>query len=147
MGLGNISQRDIARRAQISKTLVANISRKLQLGVTLSPQHRGNCGRKPVLTPHGMHILSKVAKHDRTATNEVIKRKMVEAGVQISTRTVRRRLIDLEFNSRRPVQKLKLTESMMKKRLEWAKEYQHFIEDDWKKVYCSCFNLINCTFC
>lgn len=86
------------------------------------------------MTPRGERTLSKVIKEDRTATNSFIKNKLQASGIQMSTRTLQRRLNDLGYNSRRPVKKPKLTIKMKENRLKWALKYKNFTVEDWKQV-------------
>ena len=58
-------------------------------------------------------------------------------GVQVSARTVRRRLVESGLRARRPRKKPKLTPAMIKKRYEWARHHKNFTKDDWSKV---CFS-------
>lgn len=100
----------------------------------LTPKRTGNCGKKRILTPRGERILTKIVLEDRLASNDDITEKLESSGIKMSKRTVQRRLHDLGYSSRRPAKKPKLTPKMMEKRLEWAKKYRNWTEDDWKTV-------------
>lgn len=138
----NISQREITKRVKVSKTTVANVKKKMDLLLPLKPQREGKCGRKHSITPRGKRILKKIVLEDRRLTNEQIKNKLQESGVNVSTRTVRRDLKEFGFESRRPVKKPKLTEKMMKKRLQWCRKYKDFTEDDWMKIHSYGFSVL-----
>lgn len=132
--LGNLSQRQIATKTGVSKTSVANVIQKLKTDKTLTSKRTGHCGRKRIMTPRGIRKLTQIIKNNRTINNENIKTMLCEAGVTVSSRTVRRRLKELKYNSCRPARKPALTENMKKKRLAWAKKYKNFTVEDWRKV-------------
>jgi len=69
---------------------------------------------------------------DPRETGDDLKRDLVGHGVDDSSRTVRRRLIDAGRPARKPVTKQLLTLQMRRKRL--AKRYRHWTKDDWSKV-------------
>ena len=55
-------------------------------------------------------------------------------GVKIDSPTVRRRLLECGRKARRPVRKQLLTIPMKKKRLAWARKYQNWEKEDWRRV-------------
>jgi site-specific recombinase XerC len=56
------------------------------------------------------------------------------AGAQISSRVVSRRLSEFGFKSRHPLENPKLTPAMRKERLARAHKYKSWTKDDWRKV-------------
>lgn len=62
--------------------------------------------------------MKKICLQNRFATTKVIKSQLQDAGVNASERTVRRKLIDLNFKACRPAKKPKLTAAMKAKRLK-----------------------------
>ncbi len=71
-----------------------------------------------------------------------IKSKLESQSIKTSERTVRRKLLDLKFNACRPARKPKLTDVMKKKRLQWAKAYQHKDVSFWKSASIASYNVI-----
>ncbi|CAG4951888.1 unnamed protein product [Parnassius apollo] len=61
----------------------------------------------------------------------------MDASVNASERTVRRKLKELDFKACRPARKPKLTAAMKAKRLKWAKQWQDKDVDFWRSV---CFS-------
>jgi len=57
-----------------------------------------------------------------------------ELNIDISKRTIQRRLREAGIRKWRAVQRALLTKSDAKKRREWAKKYQHWTSEDWRKV-------------
>ncbi|GIY63120.1 hypothetical protein CEXT_205441 [Caerostris extrusa] len=54
--------------------------------------------------------------------------------IQVSWRTVQQRLREFGLRARKPYLKPKLTQVMIKKRLECARKYKNFSVKDWKRV-------------
>ena len=57
-----------------------------------------------------------------------------DESIQISQRTVQRRLAEVGLMVRKPTRKQKLTKAIMTKRLRWARKYRIFTDEDWKRV-------------
>lgn len=72
-----------------------------------------------------------LATKDENATSSKIQQKMEEKGVEISARTIRRRLQEAKGKYSRPILKPLLTEKHRHQRLNWAKKHKNF---DWNKV-------------
>ena len=64
-------------------------------------------------------------------TSELISTRMKRKGVQVSSRTVRRRFNEFGFSYSAPLLKPLLTETHQLKRFEWSRKYMQF---DWNKV-------------
>ena len=63
-----------------------------------------------------------------------LNKELHDAGIIINVSTVRRWLLEAGRRARKPIKKQLLTTAMMKKRLAWAKKYQHWTTEDWRKV-------------
>ena len=61
---------------------------------------------------------------------------MEATGVNIDV-SVRRRLLECGRKARRPVRKQLLTSPMNKKKLAWARKYQNWEKEDWRRVLVS----------
>ena len=85
------SGRAIARKQKISLCAVQEIIKKAR--ETGSVNDRPRCGRPASTTPRQDRLLSHLSLSDRRATSKILKRELVDAtGVDVTTRTVRRRL-------------------------------------------------------
>lgn len=128
------SQREIAKRLQISQKSVSRISQALKNGHDYSPARQGKCGRKSKVTPRTQRKLVQMAKYNRRATSQDLKKSLEKYGVDVCTSTVRRKLINAGLPARRPRKKAKITPAMAKKRLNWAHEVKTRFGNDWSKV-------------
>lgn len=128
------TNREISRRLEVSEASVRRIKKKIELGEELSPKRKKKCGRKPLFTPRSERSLKKICLQNRFATTKVIKSQLQDAGVNASERTVRRKLIDLNFKACRPAKKPKLTAAMKAKRLKWANQWRDKDVDFWRSV-------------
>lgn len=128
------SQRDIAKLCKVSQTSVRRISTKVRRAQPTGPQRKGRSGRKKAITPRGQRYLKSLVLENRRMPHKDILQKFRESGCLVSQYTMRKSLYEMGFKSRRPVKKPRLTERMVKARLEWAKYYSQFTLDDWNKV-------------
>lgn len=129
-----LSQRQIAAKAGVSRTSVRRLIQKLKSNESYDAARKGHCGRKCLVTPRGKRSLRNIAKEFRRATQSDLKNKLAEAGVNVSLHTVRRNLYNMGFKCRRPVRKPRLTPAMVKKRYEWACAHKHLTAEDWRIV-------------
>ena len=67
----------------------------------------------------------------------MLRKDLLSSGVNVSSSTVYRRLIECGRMASRPVKKQFITATMKKKRLDWAKKYRNWISTDWRKVLLS----------
>ncbi|GFS90089.1 HTH_Tnp_Tc3_2 domain-containing protein [Trichonephila clavipes] len=61
------------------------------------------------------------------------RRKLFATGVSVDSSTARRRLIEASRFARKPNEKQLIMPAIKKKRLDCARKYQSWIEQDWKK--------------
>lgn len=130
----SFSQYEIAGVVGVSRSSVENIKTKMDLGVSLDPKRKGNCGRPRNTTPRTDRIIRGICTENRKLPVRLLTKKISEQGIGVSQRTVQRRLAEIGLVARRPARKPKLTASMIKKRLDWAHKYKHFTIEDWKMV-------------
>lgn len=128
------SQREIARRLNISQKSVSRINRATNTNTIYESSRVGKCGRKPKLNERLKRKLKNMVLNNRRSTKKQLAEEIKSYGVIVSPRTVLRTLKDEGLNARRPRKKQKITPAMAKKRLEWAKGLKHWTQDDWKKV-------------
>ena len=129
--------RQIALKCGVSKTSVSRINKKLEHGSSGTPKRKGRCGRKRRTTVQDDRSLVRLSQCNRKLTSRRLMVEINVSGVQMSSRTVRRRLIEAGLRAYRPRKKPKLTATMMKKRLQWAKQFANWTVDDWNRV---CFS-------
>jgi transposase len=135
----SLTQREIAKKLQVSPQLVNTISKSLGRGLSISPKRKGACGRKRLSTARDDRKLIALCVGNRKATTRQLAFDWTMSGVAASRRTVSRRLFASGLKSRRPRKKPLLTPSMIKKRLNWAKAHATWSAEDWSKVS----NLLN----
>ena len=105
-----------------------------------SPARVGKCGRKTKLSPRTQRKLVEIARNNRTATSQDLKKSLEKYGVYVCASTVRRKLISAGLQARRPQKKAKITPAM--ERLNWAYEVKSQFADDWSKVKKPYYNLL-----
>lgn len=135
-----LTQCQIALKCGVAQSVVSSIKKNMQHGSTGTPQRKGRCGRKRISSKQDDRALARLSKANRKMTSRRLMVEMNTSGVQMSSRTVRRRLIEAGLRAYRPRKKPKLTTAMKKKRLLWAKQFATWTEEDWKRV--SCLNVL-----
>lgn len=131
---GNHSIREISRLQGVSPYVVVQISKKIKENSSVTSTKRASCGRKKKTTPRADRKVVSIAAANRRAPLRELHKMVHDAGVDISDRTLRRRLKDANFQCRRPVKKPRLTARMKKARLAFATEYSQVSIEYWKKV-------------
>ena len=71
---------------------------------------------------------------DPRKTSDAIKTTLGEKGIEISSSTVRRRLLEVGRKAYRPVKKQLLTKTMKTKRYKWGLKYKNWTTEDWRRV-------------
>jgi transposase len=130
-GVG-LSQRVIASRLHISKTAVYNALRLEEEGDVL---RRSNTGRKRKTTPRDDRLFKNIVIRSPHAGSARIAQTAKDHGINVSARTVRRRLSE-EFKlvARRPAKKPMMTEKQRRARIKFCKEYRTKSADWWDRV-------------
>lgn len=131
------SQAQIATKLGVSQKSVSRIKRKLSFGLGLEANRSGKCGRKRLSGVRDDRVLIRKCLQNRKATSMMLNLEWYQTGVHVSSRTVRRRLVDNGLRARKPLKKPKLTPTMTRKRLEWAKIHRLWTPEDWSRV---CFS-------
>ena len=75
------SQREIAKRLQISQKSVNCVSQAVKNGHGYSPARVGTCGRKTKLSPRTQCKLVQIARNNRRATSQDLKKSLEKYGV------------------------------------------------------------------
>lgn len=130
----NLKQREIAAKCRVSQSAVSKVLNRFRQSGSLETNRKGNCGRKRSSTVLDDRSLLRKSRKIAHLNSVNLRREMSARGVDISARTIRRRLSEHSRPARRPVRKPFLSKAMKKKRFEWAKAHQNWTLDDWKKV-------------
>lgn len=128
------SQRDIAAIAGVSKSVVNRIKIKIDNKKPLEANRVGKCGRKRITTPRTDRKIRNICLENRKKSVARLTTMINDEGVKISERTMRRRLVEENLMGRRPSKKPRLTDSMKKKRLQWARQHRNMTVADWSRV-------------
>lgn len=131
---GQYSQREISRLEGVSVQTVHRIAILNRENIPTTSSGRPFGGRKSITTPREDRKIIKIALANRRLSSKDIQKKLAEEAVQVSERTVRRRLYAAALKCRRPLKKPRLTPKMKQARYNWAKEHQDYSVDDWAKV-------------
>ena len=128
----NLSQREIARRLNISPATITVLKRRLQFG-SASPKRRGRCGPKRKTTVQTDRWLSRYSQKNRRLSSNQLKQELINRGCNISSSTVRKRLLADGVGAYQPVKKPHLTARMKRQRLQWAKQFEKWTAEDWER--------------
>lgn len=130
---------EIAKKVGVSQPSVSRIRQKIAAGKGLSPRRSGKCGRRRATTTRDDSLLVRECRKNRKASSRQLQGMLEQHGVAVSSRTVRRRLLDAGLRACRPLKKQKLTKQMKKKRLKWAIEFESWTTEDWEQVKTATF--------
>lgn len=119
----------IASKIHCSKSTVIYWVQKYRENEDLSDESRS--GRPRVTTAKQDEQIVNIAKKEHDITSAQIQQNMEQRGVEISGRTIRRRLHEAGGKYTNAISKPLLKEKHRGNRLEWAKRHQNF---DWNKV-------------
>ena len=93
------------------------------------------CGHPKLLNCEHQKILKKIVQANNHQSAEQIKNKFQEkAGIQVSTKTIRRNLHELNIFSRIPASKPLLNDKQRENRLNWCIERKDWSIRKWKSV-------------
>lgn len=126
--------RFIAQLTNVSVGAVHKIKKSLCDNFDQGSNRKGRSGRKRITTSRDERQIEKICLNNRKTPIKLLTREVQSAGINISQRTLERRLKDQGFSCRRPAKKPRLTDAMVKKRLAWAKQFKDWTEEDWEKV-------------
>ena len=129
-----LSIRQISEKMKIAKSTVGDILKRDEDTGEPSTLRRGKCGRKRKTTPHDDKVIIRNSVKDPKKSSTDLRRDFSSAGVNVSSSTVRRRLLEVGRFARKPQPKQLLTSVMKTKRLRWARKYVGWTTDYWRKV-------------
>ena len=129
------NQREIASIVGVNQSTVSRILKQARTIGTLSPKRKEKCGRKRKTSTRDNIRILRESKKDSRRTSYMLRKDLLSSGVNVSSSTVRRRLIECGRMARRPVKKQLLTANMKKKRLDWAKHTETGLQPIGEKCF------------
>ena len=127
------SERNIAAKMGCSKTAVHSAIKKFETEGVFSDFKK--TGRPRKTSKRDDNLMKLIVKRSPTSSCKKIQANLLRKGCKVSLSTVSRRLSkEFDLKSYKPAKKPKLTSAMKKKRLDFARRYQNWTVDDWKKV-------------
>jgi transposase len=131
--------RQIATQLWISHTTVVRVKHQANID-----QENPKRGRKPVINDRLARTISRKVLCGELSDAAKAKKYVEDiTGTSMATQTVRNVLRNQGLKAFHKVDKPLLTRAHTKKRLEFAKRYQHWTVDDWKRVIWSDESKIN----
>lgn len=129
---GNFSMREIARRLNCDHKTVSRTWQRYQE----SGDHRtlyGNCGRPPKFDERQMRQIKRsCVASPRSSAADLLNQ--IGASGDCSVRTMQRTLNKIGCKAVKPGRRPYLNDNQVRRRLQWAREHQHWTVDDWKQV-------------
>lgn len=129
-----LEQKEIAKIMDVSATSVARIKKMYKNGENLQAKFKGRSGSKRITSERNDRMILKHILNNRKKSTHHINNIIRESNINISNRTLRRRIKEFGLANRRPTIKQKLTKTMMKKRRAWGNKYKCFSVSDWQNV-------------
>ena len=128
-----LSQVKIAKELKCSRCAVQTTIRRFR--ETKSIESKKRSGRKHATTPRQDRIIIRNALKNRRKTSSNLSAEFNDAySINVSARTVRRRLLDNGLKGCKARKKPFISEVNRKKRLHWAKNHKNWTCEQWSKV-------------
>lgn len=128
-----ISTRQIAKRMCVSQTMVVRCLKRFK--ENRCNKNRVRCGRPRITTEREDKYITVLSKRERTRTAPDIREELnALRSSSLSVPTVRRRLLEVGLKGRIAAKKPLLREANKIKRLQWAKDHEHWNINQWSKV-------------
>lgn len=134
-----ITTRNIASKLKISQSSVQRLRKKC--GNTLKTEVGGR--PKKLSGTDGRRIIKYLTSGEAKSTANAAKILQRDTGKIVSRWTVQRKLKDQNFQAIEKKKKPLLSKKNIKARLNFAKKYEHYTEEDWRKVIWSDETKIN----
>ncbi|KAG1250414.1 hypothetical protein G6F65_018747 [Rhizopus arrhizus] len=120
---------DVASRLGVTYATVNNYANKF-----FPNRQRGLGGRPMVVSAQTKRFIKIQVVQGQLKTAREVHDKLMELGYSVSYKTAINVLKSMNFFSAIKVKKPLLTTKHMKRRLAWAKKYQNWTTDDWRRV-------------
>ena len=123
----------ISRVLKVYRATVTRTIAKYLNGDDLATRPRS--GRPKLLTNGSQKILKTIVKNNNKKSAEEIKNKFVEkTNIEVSTKTIRRNLHEMQIFSRIPARKPLLSDQQREQRLRWCIQKRNWTVRKWKSV-------------
>lgn len=131
-----IRQAEIARQFFLKRSTVCMLIKRYEQRGDVSTKKKS--GRPTKVTPRLARTIKKISTENPFLSSSKIKARINEMGLpSVSSRTIRRKLVEANLFSRRPAKKPLLSKKNIRDRLKFAKEHQNWTIAQWKRV---CFS-------
>lgn len=110
------------------------IRRRRQENSGADPVPRKHTGRPRKTSHRATNVVKRAVESNPRITARVIKENNSGVFGEVSVRTVSRRVRELGYTSHKPIRKPLLTKPQRQRRIEFAKKYSAFTNDDWLDV-------------
>lgn len=135
-----MSQQNISDQFQIHKSIISRILKRYRIRKTVAAAPR--TGRPRKTSARDDNAIIRQIKRNPWATSSEIRS---EIGANVSSRTIRRRLVERGFYSRRPARKPLLKKKQRMARLQFAQDHLTWDVKKWKTVLFSDESKFNIT--
>ncbi|CAI9719138.1 box and transposase domain containing [Octopus vulgaris] len=130
---GKLSEAAIARKLGVARRTIQCLFKKYE--ETGSAADKKSRGRKRLTTQREDRMLIRKSLYNRRATNRQLAEEMQKVtGKQLSTTTVKTRLLEAGLKSCRATRKPLLTAQSRKRRLLWARAHKTWAVQQWRTV-------------
>lgn len=128
-----LSNREISRRMQCSESAIRGFLKRYSK--TLTFDRKKGTGMQRSTTKREDRYIKNLMVNKRSITIQEIRAELNESNMTVPCKeTVRLRLKEMGFSSKRPAKKPLLTKKMQKTRLKWAKDHRLWTVTDWNRV-------------
>lgn len=128
-----LSQREVARRLNLSQSAVSRVYRRFQ--DTNSYSRRPDNSRRRRTSERDDRFIVSTSLRNRHLTGVAVQQRLREVrGVAVSQWTVRRRLNEANLTPKRPARGPKLTTAHRQARLAFAREHIGWTAEQWRSV-------------
>lgn len=129
---GGMRQVDVARQLGVTQSVISRLYSRYREHGDVSERHRG---RERATTRRQDRFLQLNARRRRNITAPELQIMLQETHhVQVSSETVRRRLREVNLNSRRPLRVPVINRANRRARRLWAQEHVRWMVNDWRNV-------------
>lgn len=126
------SREEIARDLGVSRSQVSRTIKRFQETGSHATAY-GNCGRSPTFSDRDIrHIRNISISSPRSSASDV--QRQLGASGDCSLRTVQRAMLSAGCKVMKPYKRPFLNAAQISKRLQWARERQHWSLEQWKRV-------------
>ena len=131
-----VRKSNIAKQLRMGRSAVHAIIKRFQQRGTVAVKNKS--GRPSKVSPRLARTIKRIATENPFLSSNQIKAKIEELeGQTVSSRTIRRKLIESKLFARRPAKKPLLSKKNVKDRLKFAENHQNWTLAQWKRV---CFS-------